>query len=185
MPQSKYFKDRYGRIYGFGYDFRLYCVGANEIASEYISTEKLLCETYPYRGSDSFAFPITEGDGVFCDFNSHEESLGGVIFIEESDRDDSSHFDMPWKKGKYRDVHRVTIDEDYREDLAAAVIKITAASPLKKAYLKVRCQCKNENNIIGMLTSEEVAGLIRNDEILGNVIYVIYDSDEDESEVTE
>ncbi len=160
-------------VFGFGYDFSLYCAGADEIDPAALSGERLLCRTTPYCGENSFAFPICESDGVFCDFSTHAEELGGVTFIKEKDRSDSAYFNMPWQLT--HDSHRVTIDKDFRGELITAINKAICYSPLRKIYLQIRCQAEGEYNIAGMLSPMEISRLVNLDEMLGNLVYVIYD----------
>ncbi len=166
-------QNRNQNIFGYGYSFCLYCAGADEIDPAALSGERLLCHTTPYYGDHSFAFPICESDGVFCDFSTHAEELGGVTFIKEKDRSDSAYFNMPWQLT--HDSHRVTIDKDFRDELITAINKAICYSPLRKVYLYIRCQAEGEYNIAGMLSPMEISRLIRLDEMLGNVVYVIYD----------
>ncbi len=160
-------------IFGYGYSFWLYCAGADEIDPTALSGERLLCRTKPYYGDRSFAFPICESDGVFCDFSTHAEEPGGVTFIKEKDRSDSAYFNMPWQLS--HDSHRVTIDKDFREELITAINKTIGCSPLRKVYLYIRCQANEEYNIAGMLGAAEISRLVNTDDMLANVVYVIYD----------
>ncbi len=160
-------------VIGFGYSLWLYCAGANEIDPAVLSGERLLCRTAPYCGDHSFAFPICESDGVFCDFSTHAEELGGVTFIKEKDRSDSAYFNMPWQLT--HDSHRVTIEKDFREELITAINKAISCSPLRKVYLYIRCQANDEYNIAGILDAMQISRLVNLDEMLGNLVYVIYD----------
>ena len=47
---------------------------------------------------------------------------------------------------------------------------------VRKAYLLIRRQCRERKNVIGMLTLAEVERLFADDRVLGNTVYVIYDS---------
>ncbi len=160
-------------VFGFGYSLFLYCAGADEIDPAALSGERLVCSTTPYCGDRSFAFPICESDGVFCDFSTHAHELGGVTFIKEKDRSDGAYFNMPWQLT--HDSHRVTIDKDFRDELITAINKAICFSPLRKVYLQIRCQANDEYNIAGMLDAMQISRLVNLDDMLANVVYVIYD----------
>lgn len=163
--------------FGYGYDFRMYCVGRKEIDHGVLCSEKLICATVPFSDSiDGFAFPVCDGCGVFCDFISRKLEIGGTVFIREADSASGDYFNVPWRdESELRDVRHVTVDDDFKDEIVKAMYDVIDLSPVRKAYLQIRCQCREKDNIIGMLTCEQMEKLIREDKLCGNLVYVIYD----------
>lgn len=162
--------------FGYGYDFRLYCVGQKEIQAEMLCSKKLHCRTTPYSGIGSFAFPFCDGFGVFCDFVSSADECGGTVFLRETDEHAVPCFPIPWRtEAELNDIKRMVTDEDYKDELVQAFYAVLDKSPVRKVYLQVRCQGLEKENIVGMLTGKQMEALIREDKLLGNVVYVIYD----------
>lgn len=161
---------------GYGYDLWMFCVGGKDISPEALSDNKLQCRTHNYSGRDSFAFPFCDSEGCFCDFLSVKGELGGTVFIKESEANRSSYFAVPWKdENELSDVKHIIIDKEYKESINKAIDRVLALSPGRKLYLNIRCQCHDKANIIGMLSADEIKKLINRDDLLGNIVYVIYD----------
>lgn len=160
--------------FGYGYDFSLYCVGQEEIPAEELCSEKLLCRTSPYAAFDSSAFPYSDGPGVFCDFISTAGECGGTVFLKEASEQAGSNFPVSWRtEAEQKDVKRMVIEEEYKDELVRAVYAVLDKSPVRKVYLQVRCQCRDKNNLIGILTGQQMEAIIREDRLLGNIVYVI------------
>ena len=68
------------------------------------------------------------------------------------------------------------VEDGYKDAVLGAVRAAVEMSPVRKAYLLIRRQCRERKNVIGMLTLEEVERLFADDRVLGNTVYVIYDS---------
>ena len=165
-----------GNVWGYGYDFWLFSVGAKAKNVTLPKIEKLNCRAAKYIVPDSFAFPLCNCEGVFFDFTSEYNELGGAVFIRQSDCERESYFAPPWmSREEKRNVHYVKIEEEYKRAVMKAVNFAIDCSPVRKAYLLVRCQCLGRKNVIGMLTSSQIEELIKNDDLLANVAYTIYD----------
>ena len=167
------------QMFGYGYDFWLYCVGTKEISAQALSNEKLLCRTAPYSGIDSFAFPYCDGFGVHCDFVSSADELGGTVFVQEAGEQTGSCFPVPWRTEiEQKDVRRIVIEDRFKDALVQAVYAVLDKSPVRKVCLYIRCQCLEKENLIGILTGKQMEALIREDRLLSNVVYVIHDPKE-------
>ncbi len=163
-------------IFGYGYDLWIFCVGGKDILPEALSDDKLQCRTQNYSGRDSFAFPICDSEGCFCDFVSVQCEVGGTIFIKESKTKEPSYFAVPWRdENELSDVKHITVDEEYKESINKAIDRALAFSPVRKLYINIRCQCRDKANIIGMLSADKMKELINRDDLLGNILYAVYD----------
>ena len=138
--------------------------------------EKLACRAAKYLVPESFAFPLCNCEGVHFDFTSEYDELGGTVFIRENAGAGQPYFAPPWmSREELRNVHYVTIHDEYKRAVMQAINFAIDCSPVRKAYLLVRCQCLGRKNTIGMLTSSQIEELIENDDLLANVAYAIYD----------
>ena len=165
-----------GNVYGYGYDLWLFSVGAKMKNIAPPKIEKLTCRAAKYLVPDSFAFPLTNCEGVHFDFTSEYDELGGTVFIRADESERQTYFAPPWmSREEMRGVHFVKIDGEYKRAVIRAINFAIDCSPVRKAYLIVRCQCLGRKNTIGMLTSSQIEELIEKDDLLANVAYVIYD----------
>lgn len=162
-------------VYGYGYDLWLYSVGAKLADYERLKIDMLRFKATEYN-EHSFAFPVCEGSGVFLNFTSVYEEAGGTIFLKKSEKQDKSYFAPPWlNTEEANDVHYMKIEEDYKVPLLEAIRLAIEMSPVRKAYLQIRCQCRGRKNVIGMLDFEQIKKLVCEDKILGNIVYTIFD----------
>lgn len=164
-------------IYGFGFDFWVFSALQTDDEKALPKNPKLHYEAVPYQGADSFAFPLCEEEGVFYNITSSLEECGGTLFIREQPQEKRDYFNVPWQKDSESDVRSVEIDSDYIESLEKILRCIVERSPVRKIYILIRCQCKGDHNLIGMLTLNQYMDLMRKNELLGNVAYVVYDSE--------
>lgn len=169
-------KELGGNVYGYGYDLWLFSEGAKMKNVNLPKIEKLACRATKYLVPESFAFPLCNCEGVHFDFTSEYDELGGTIFIRENAGAGQTYFAPPWmSREELRGVHYVTIHDEYKRAVMQAINFAIGCSPVRKAYLLVRCQCLGRKNTIGMLTSSQIEELIENDDLLANVAYAIYD----------
>ena len=171
-------KDNCKNEYTFGYlyDLWLFSVGAKLADAVGFKSDMLSCRVAEYTGMSDFAFPICDGRGVFIDITSSQNEVGGTVFIKKSEKNEPPYFAPPWLGAADRaDVHYVDVDGSYKEAVLGAVRAAVEMSPVGKAYMLIRRQCRERRNIIGMLTLEEIEKLFADDAVLGNTVYVIYD----------
>ena len=165
-----------GSVWGYGYDLWLFSVGAKAKNVTLPKIEKLNCRAAKYLVPDSFAFPLCNSEGVFFDFISEYDELGGAIFIRRDERDRATYFNPPWMtREEMHNVHFVKIEDEYKLAVMKAINFAIDCSPVRKAYLLIRCQCLGRKNVIGMLTSSQIEDLIESNNLLANVAYTIYD----------
>ena len=162
-------------IYGFGFDFWIFSVLQKYDENELPMIDKLQYEAVPYKGVDSFAFPLCEEEGVFYNVTSSLEECGGTLFIRKLTPKKSDYFNVPWQNTSKSDICSVEIISDYIESLEEIIKCIVQLSPVRKVYILIRCQCRGDNNLIGMLTVNQYIDLMKNDKLLGNVAYAVYD----------
>lgn len=164
--------------YGFLFDFWVYVVGKSSDISntqrtdfKYGNLTGYACE---YSGPGSFAFPICDGPGTFYEVLSSHNELGGTIFIKEQSQSTDHYFCVPWKnRDEILDVKRITIDSEYRDELIGLLRFLIDQSPVKKLYVQIRRQGLEKDNIVGMITVDQFGHMLNNDELLGNMVYVI------------
>lgn len=138
--------------------------------------EKLNCRAAKYIVPDSFAFPLCNSEGVFFDFTSEYNELGSAVFIRCDESGRENYFAPPWMSREEKsNVHYINIEDEYKRAVMKAVNFAIDCSPVRKAYLLIRCQCLGRKNVIGMLTSSQIGELIDNDDLLANIAYTIYD----------
>lgn len=172
-------KDNCKNEYTFGYlyDLWLFSVGAELADAVGFDTDMLNCRVTEYNGTSDFAFPVCDGRGVFINITSSRDEVGGTVFIKKSERQEAPYFAPPWLGADDRaDVHYVDVEDVYKDAVLGAVRAAVEMSPVRKAYLLIRRQCRERKNVIGMLTLAEVERLFADDRVLGNTVYVIYDS---------
>lgn len=172
-------KDNCKNEYTFGYlyDLWLFSVGAEFADAAGFKSDMLSCRVTEYNGTSDFAFPICDGSGVFINITSSRDEVGGTVFIKKSERQEAPYFAPPWLGADDRaDVHYVDVEDGYKDAVLGAVRAAVEMSPVRKAYLLIRRQCRERKNVIGMLTLGEVERLFADDRVLGNTVYVIYDS---------
>ncbi len=137
----------------------------------------LTCRVRHYAGPDSFAFPICDGPGVYYDVVSSHDECGGTIFIREKAQSQKHYFSVPWKsEEEIRDIKPITIDPEYRDELIRLLHDLVNRSPVKKMYVQIRRQGLERDNLIGMITAEQFGDMMAQDELLGNMVYVIRES---------
>ena len=167
------------RIYGYLYDFWVYVIGQTENVQGItdggvLHYGRLTCKTHGFSGRDSFAFPICDSSGMFYDVVSFYEEHGGTIFVKELIDEKSHYFHVPWRsEEEMNDIKRITIDSEYRDDMAKLLHFLVNQSPMKKIYIQIRRQSLGKDNIMGMLTPEQIETMMENDELLGNMVYVV------------
>lgn len=172
-------KDNCKNEYTFGYlyDLWLFSVGAELADAVGFKADMLSCRVTEYNGTSDFAFPICDGRGVFINITSSRDEVGGTVFIKKSERQEAPYFVPPWLGADDRaDVYYVDVEDSYKDAVLGAVRAAVEMSPVRKAYLLIRRQCRERKNVIGMLTLAEVERLFADDRVLGNTVYVIYDS---------
>ena len=168
------------RIFGYGFDFWIYVVGQHIQESTFDTTRtslgKLKYDYCEYNSPDSFAFPVCDCEGVFYNVVSSYGEEAGTIFIKETPRNEEHYFCVPWKSTEeMNDVRNIMIDTEYQEDLAAFIGALIELSPVRKIYIQIRCQGLEKHNMIGMLNVRQFCRLMEQDQLLGNMVYVIYD----------
>lgn len=162
-------------VYGYGFDFWVFSVLQEYYENKLPASDDLKYEAVAYKGKDSFAFPLCDESGVFYNITSLQEECGGTLFIRELSSENCGCFNLPWQEKTESDICSVKIDSDYVDSLEKIIKDIAALSPVRKLYLLIRCQSRGENNFIGMLTVNQYVDLMRNDRLLGNVAYAVYD----------
>lgn len=161
-------------IFGYGYDFWIFSVGAKIAKIPDIC--KLHYDAEPYTGERSFAFPICDSNGVWFNFVSDNDECGGTVFVKRSEKKVDTYFTPPWMTSdEINDANYIKIESSFKEPMISAINAALELSPVRKVYLILRCQCKGRKNVIGMLTFEQIRKLIENDELIANVAYIIYD----------
>ena len=165
-----------GNVWGYGYDLWLFSVGAKAKNVVLPKIEKLHCKATRYLSPESFAFPLCNCEGVFFEFTSAYDELGGTVFIRQDETDRESYFNPPWMtREEIRNVHFVKIEDEYKQAVMSAINFAIDCSPVRKAYLLIRCQCLGRKNSIGMLTSSQIEEMLESDNLLANVAYTVYD----------
>lgn len=171
-------------IYGFGFDFLIFSVLQEYDESRLPVSGGLRYESEAYSGKDSFAFPLCDEPGVFYNVTSAQEECGGTVFIREVEGGGRGYFCVPWQDAAKSDVRAVAVDPEYIEPLEALIREVIALSPVGKAYILMRCQCRGDVNVIGMLKTDEYIELMRSGGLLGNLAYIVYDPSEYEFNAT-
>lgn len=162
-------------VYGYGFDIWVFSVLQEYDENKLPVNDELRYEAVAYKGKDSFAFPLCDEPGVFYNITSLQKECGGTLFIRELSSENCDCFNLPWQKTSESDIRSVKIDSDYVNLLEKIIRDIVALSPVRKVYVLIRCQCRGDNNLIGMLTVNQYMDLMRNDKLLGNVAYTVYD----------
>lgn len=161
-------------VYGFLYDFWVYVVGQTNTQMTEFQYGNLTCSVRDYSGPDSFAFPVCDSPGTYYNVTSSFKECGGTIFIKEKSRSAEHYFCVPWKnREEILDVKRITVEPEYRDELIGLLHFLTEQSPVKKLYVQIRRQGLERDNIIGMITVEQFGKMMDNDELLGNMVYVV------------
>ena len=168
-------------IYGFGFDWWVWCVGQEIHSIDKQIFDKISYTTHEYDGiCSSMPVPFCDCKGIHYDFTSDYKELGGTIFVNELTPKGNHYFSVPWLTEKeIKDVRRLEIDFEYRETLIKSLKYLVNKSPVRKLYLNIRCQCLDNDNIIGMLTVDQLEKLMNENQLLGNVVYVIYEPTND------
>jgi len=166
------------RKLGFGFDFWVYVVRQkceNKIHDkECCNFGKLMYRRAEYSEPNSFASPICDSDGMYYNVFSSQDEEVGTIFIKETGKG-GHYFSVPWLNEKeIQDIRTISIDPEYQKDLSPLLMDFIHQSPVRKMYLQIRCQGLENNNLIGILTVEQISKLMEKDQLLGNMVYVIH-----------
>lgn len=164
-------------IYGYGFDFWIWCVGQKMPEDNLPTYGKLMWEAWPYSEFGSHGLSFRDIYGVQYSITSKSNEHGGTVFVKEIPQVQNHYFSVPWRdEAETRDIRNITIDAEYRNILIKAINYIIEKSPFRKIYLQIRCQGLDLDNVIGVLTVKQLEKLINDDELLGNVVYVICNS---------
>lgn len=164
-------------VYGYLYDFWVYVVGQSDIKENELQYRQLYCSMFMYSGQGSWAFPVCDSNGIYYDVRSSYKECGGTIFIKENTKGKEHYFYVPWRNGpEIKDVRWITIDSEYRDDLISLLHFLVNQSPVKKLYVQIRRQGLERDNIMGMMTVDQFGEMMKNDWLIGNMVYVIYDN---------
>lgn len=158
-----------GQLYGYGISLHVYIPGAtDQTLTEF---DELLIETTPYNEKNSFAMPISEGNGLLCDICSKGAEVGGTVFLIENGK---SNTELPWRNAHDNSlIKKIIVDPEYRDPLSKCLKKLIFLSPYRKLYVHIR---GNElNNITGILSTDEFIKLMNEDKLCGNMIYILYE----------
>ena len=171
-------KNEKNRTFGYLFDFWVFVVGqaanTNTTQGTKLRYGNLICHVCDYVGPNSFAFPICDSTGVYYNVLSSYEEEGGTIFIKEKPHSNEHYFCVPWKsEEEIRDIKRITIDSEYRDQIKNLLYDLVNKSPVRKLYVQIRCQGLERDNIMGMMTVEQFGDMMAQDELLGNMVYVI------------
>ncbi len=163
------------RLYGYTYDLWMYSVNAAEAEADRFEFNALHCKKTEYTRFNSW-FPFCDSGGIFFDFVSCKDEVGGTVFLKKDDRKNETYFRVPWRTSEEtEDTHYIKVHHDYKKPIVEAITKVIDCSPIRKGYFLVRRQCREKYNVIGMLTVRQMENIIMNGELLGNVVYSIYD----------
>lgn len=163
-------------VFGYSYDLWMFSVKATKSEEPMRNLDKLKCTVTEYDQAPIW-FPFSDSGGVFYDFVSNANELGGTIFLRKNEKKQGKCFAVPWRSPEEnQDVHYVKVCDEYKEQIIQALTFVVNQSPVRKSYLFIRRQCHDKPNLIGILTLKQIYELVMNDEILGNIVYMIHDA---------
>ena len=163
------------RIFGYLYDFWVFVVGQTTNETE-LNFQNLKCFVHPYSGLNSFAFPVCDSDGTYYNVLTSHLEEGGTLFIKENPQYNKHFFCAPWKsQAEIQDIKSIQVDAAYIDVLTELLHHLLNQSPARKLYVQIRRQGLEKDNIVGMLTVEQFSQMMKKDELLGNMVYVIHE----------
>ena len=170
-----------GRVFGNGYDFWIYVVGeqSSDERSDWIKMGNLVYRKVGY-GHDgavhkSFAFPICDTAGTFYEVLSSNCEECGTVFVSENKSMNSVYFNVPWLTCEQkREIKPIAFASEYVESIENLITKCIWCSPIRKIYIQTRSQTMFEQpNLIGVISCEQFHHMMKNDLLLGNVVYAV------------
>ena len=169
---------------GSGYDIGIVCTGQKKELEFISNNSQIIFEKV--NGDKEIYKEIVQGlgdlmsdeQGCFYNLLAYEEDHGGTIMVAE-DRTTQNYFDFSWMEEEERAcIQGVYIKDEYLEGFETILRRLMSASPYRRLFVKIRCQCMDRQNVIGSLSIDDYMRLIKERRLLSNVVYVLSD-DED------
>lgn len=165
--------------YGYGHDLFVFIpgIGAKPSLPEEIG---LLKVTYYGKALTDYRGDICDIGGASYSVTTPDEPLGGVSFLKDAPIGQAQcplHF--PWMTDDEKhDVRFTVMAREYHDSFQALLERAMERSPLKKLYVRARCQGRVEqNNIIGTMSVKRfMEHIVRADMLMSNFTYVLADS---------
>ena len=171
-------------ICGSGYDVFVVCAGQKKKLDCVPNCAGIIFQKVegdgPKHRDDTRGLGDLQLDEQGCFYNflvSEADDLGTIMVAE--DRTTQNYFDFPWMEEEERAcIQGVYIKDEYLEGFETILRRLMSASPYRRLFVKIRCQCMDRQNVIGSLSIDDYMRLIKERRLLSNVVYVLSD-DED------